>query len=346
MKLQFRGALTQGFPTKAGILGVILPTTWATANITFQVSQDNVTFHDLYSDTGTEVSATVSATGAHAITFDSKGESLAPFQYARIRSGVSATPVSQGITEAQKVFTFGENKTLTFKSGLKGTIGNEIRVGFETNTEDTLAVDASGKVITVKLASDTSSKNSAAAIETLVQGLTVADIDVTAFTVTESAGYAAARPTAVKGVGIYDIKVLDGEDLVSAGTLTFTAGIGGAGGDFVRDIIWGVNDEDELAVSVNDSNQLVIQFAKTTASKNTAAAIQTAIQALTGTALDAYTGALTVAGDATYNATPVASFDSVGLVTEGTVEALDIAVDPISANLTGGVDLEIELCYK
>jgi hypothetical protein len=345
MKLQFRGALTQGFPTKAGILGVILPTTWATANITFQVSQDNVTFHDLYSDTGAEVAVTVSATGAHAVTFDSKGESLAPFQYARIRSGVSATPVSQG-TEAQKVFTFGENKTLTFKSGLKGTIGNEIRVGFETNTEDTLAVDASGKEITVKLASDTASKNSAADIETLVQGLTVADIDVTAFTVTESAGYEAARPTAVKGVGIYDIKVLDGEDLVSAGTLTFTAGVGGAGGDFVRDIVWGVSDEDELAVSVNDSNQLVIQFAKTTASKNTALAIQTAIQALTGTALDAYTGALTVAGDATYNATPVASFDSVGLVTEGTVEALDIAVDPISANLTGGVDLEIELCYK
>ena len=345
MKLQFRGALTQGFPTKAGILGVILPTTWATANITFQVSQDNVTFHDLYSDSGTEVSATVSATGAHAITFDSKGESVAPFQYARIRSGVSATPVSQG-TEAQRVFTFGENKTLTFKSGLKGTIGNEIRVGFETNTEDTLAVVASGKEITVKLASDTASKNSASAIETLVRGLNVADIDVTAFTVEESAGYAAARPTAVKGVGIYDIKVLDGEDLVSAGTLTFTAGIGGKGGDFVRDIVWGVNDEDTLAVSVNDSNQLVIQFAKTTANKNTAAAIETAVQALTGTALDAYTGALTVAGDATYNATPVASFDSVGLVTEGTVEALDIAVDPISANLTGGVDLEIELCYK
>jgi hypothetical protein len=345
MKLQFRGALTQGFPTKAGILGVILPTTWATANITFQVSQDNVTFHDLYSDTGAEVAVTVSATGAHAVTFDSKGESLAPFQYARIRSGVSATPVPQG-TEAQKVFTFGENKTLTFKSGLKGTIGNEIRVCFETNTEDTLAVDASGKVITVKLASDTSSKNSASAIETLVRGLTIADIDVTAFTVEESAGYAAARPTAVKGIGIYDIKVLDGEDLVSAGTLTFTAGIGGKGGDFVRDIVWGVNDEDELAVSVNDSNQLVIQFAKTTANKNTALAIQTAIQALTGTALDAYTGALTVVGDATYNATPVASFDSVGLVTEGTVEALDIAVDPISANLTGGVDLEIELCYK
>lgn len=345
MKLQFRGALTQGFPTKAGILGVILPTTWATANITFQVSQDNVTFHDLYSDSGTEVSVTVSATSAHAVTFDSKGESVAPFQYARIRSGVSATPVSQG-TEAQRVFTFGENKTLTFKSGLKGTIGNEIRVGFETNTEDTLAVVASGKEITVKLASDTASKNSASAIETLVRGLNVADIDVTAFTVTESAGYAAARPTAVKGVGIYDIKVLDGEDLVSAGTLTFTAGIGGKGGDFVRDIVWGVNDEDTLAVSVNDSNQLVIQFAKTTANKNTAAAIETAVQALTGTALDAYTGALTVAGDATYNATPVASFDSVGLVTEGTVEALDIAVDPISANLTGGVDLEIELCYK
>lgn len=346
MKLQFRDSLTQGFPTKAGILGVILPTTWATANITFQVSQDNVTFHDLYSDAGAEITATVSATGEHAVSFDSKGEAVAPFQYARIRSGVSATPVSQGITEAQKVFTFGTNKTLTFKSGLKGKIGEEIRVDFETNLADDLAVTASGKVITVKLASDTSSKNSAAAIETLVQGLTVADIDVTAFTVTESAGYAAARPAAVKGVGIYDIQVLDGEDLVSAGTLTFTAGIGGAGGDFVRDIVWGVSDEDALAVSVNASGLLVIQFAKTTASKNTALAIQTAIQALTDTALDEFTAALTVAGDATYNATPVASFDSVGLVTEGTVEALDIAVDPISANLAGGVDLEIELCYK
>ena len=69
MKLQFRDALTQGFPTKAGILGVILPTTWATANITFQVSQDNVTFHNLYSDAGTEVSATISATPYYTLTY-------------------------------------------------------------------------------------------------------------------------------------------------------------------------------------------------------------------------------------------------------------------------------------
>ena len=80
----------------------------------------------------------------------------APFPVRADPSGVSANSRISGDNGSPEDITFGENKTLTFKSGLKGTIGNEIRVGFETNTEDTLAVDASGKVITVKLASDTS----------------------------------------------------------------------------------------------------------------------------------------------------------------------------------------------
>ena len=343
MKLAFRGALTEPFAVSGDKIGVIVPTGWSAANMTFQVSHDRVSFFDLYGYDGSAVTeATLTVTANTAISLAGIADHLAPFQWARIRSGVAATPVNQGAVAAARVFTFGTGKTLTVTSGVKGMIGNELSFSFETNKKDDLELAVSGTHTTIKLASDTSSKNRAAAIEGAIQAATIGDIDVTTLTVAESPGYAAARPAATKAVAVYQF--LDEEEK-SLGTLTFTAGIGGAGGNFVSEISWGTNDTDELAVSINDLGKLEIMLAPTTASSNAAAAIASAIQALTDTPFDAFLAAATVAGDATWDAAPATGFTTIGNLTEGATEGADITV-PEGGNLYGGDRFEIELTIR
>lgn len=343
MKLAFRGALTEPFAVSGDKIGVIVPTGWSAADMTFQVSHDRVSFFDLYGYDGSAVTeATSTVTANTAISLAGIADHLAPFQWARIRSGVAATPVNQGAVAAARVFTFGTGKTLTVTSGIDGMIGNELSFSFETNLKDDLELAVSGTHTTIKLASDTSLKNSAAAIETLIQAATISDIDVTTLTVAESQGYAAARPAATKAVAVYQF--LDEEE-TSLGTLTFTAGIGGAGGNFVSEISWGTNDTDELAVSINDLGKLEIMLAPTTASSNAAAAIASAIQALTDTPFDEFLAALTVDGDATWDAAPATGFTAVGSLTEGATEGADITV-PEGGNLYGGDRFEIELTIR
>ena len=48
MKLAFRGALTEPFAVSGDKIGVIVPTGWSAADMTFQVSHDRVSFFDLY----------------------------------------------------------------------------------------------------------------------------------------------------------------------------------------------------------------------------------------------------------------------------------------------------------
>jgi len=254
MKLAFRGALTEPFAVSGEKIGVLVPTGWSAADMTFQVSHDRVTFRDLYGYNGTAVTeATSTVTANTAISLAGIAEHIAPFQWARIRSGVAATPVNQGAVAAARVFTFGTGKTLTVTSGAKGMIGNELSFSFETNQKDDLELAVSGAHTTIKLASDTSSKNSAAAIQALIRAATISDIDVTALTVAESSGYAAARPAATKAVAVYEFA---DESETALGAVTITAGIGGAGGNFVSSVIWGVNDSDDLDVSVTEAGEL------------------------------------------------------------------------------------------
>lgn len=80
----------------SGVLqGIIIPTSWTSAGITFQVSdshkKDGDTFIDSYDETGVEIS--ISAGSSRHI-------SLLPDQFAgarflKIRSGTSSTPVTQ-----------------------------------------------------------------------------------------------------------------------------------------------------------------------------------------------------------------------------------------------------------
>lgn len=343
MKLAFRGALTEPFAVSGEKIGVLVPTGWSAADMTFQVSHDRVSFFDLYGYDGSAVTeATSTVTANTAISLAGIAEHIAPFQWARIRSGVAATPVNQGAVAAARVFTFGTGKTLTITSGINGMIGNELSFSFETNQKDDLELAVSGAHTTIKLASDTSSKNSDAAIQALIQAATVADIDVSSLTVAESVGYAAARPAATKAVAVYEFA---DESEVSLGTLTFTAGIGGEGGNCLANISWGVNTEDDLSVSVNALGQLEVLLAKTTASKNAAAAIEAAVQALTDTPFDAFLTAATVAGDTAWDAAPATGFTAVSNLAEGATGGADITV-PEGGNLYGGDRFEIELTIR
>lgn len=341
-KIAFRNALTPGMTMAGRYVGVVIPSGWSTADMTVLVSNDDVTYSDLYSDAGTAVA--IKAAASEAVSLDTKAANLYPFGYFKLRSGTSQTPVVQGLIAASRVYTFGTGKTLTITSGVNGSVGNELTFGFETALEDALSVAVSGKTVTVKLACDTASSNSAALIESAIRSATVSDIDVTALSVAESAGYAAARPAATKAVAV--IAFSDAED-TAQGTLTLTAGLGGAGGNFVSNASWGANLTDELSVSVNELGAIEIMLASTTASNNTAAAIQAAIRAVTGTDYDEFLAAMTVTADATWTATPVtgATFVTNGLVTEGSATGADIVV-PAAAALLGGQDLEIEVSFR
>lgn len=328
--------------TKGRYVGIVIPSEWETADMTVLVSNDGVTYSDLYNDAGAAVA--IKSAASEAVSLDTKAANLYPFGYFKLRSGTSQTPVVQGLTAASKVYTFGTGKTLTITSGVKGSVGNELSFGFETALENALSVAVSGNTVTVKLACDTAASNSAALIEAAIQAATVSDIDVTALTVAESAGYASARPAATKAVAV--ISFSDAEE-TAQGALTLTAGLGGAGGNFVSNASWGANIADELSVSVNELGAVEIMLASTTASNNTAAAIQTAIRNLTGTDYDEFLAAMTVTADATWTATPVtgATFVTNGLVTEGSTTGADIVV-PAAAALLGGQDLEIDVSFR
>lgn len=341
-KIAFRNALTPGMTMAGRNVGVVIPSEWETAAMTVQVSNDGVTYSELYNDAGSAVS--IAATANTAMSLDTKAVNLYPFGYFKLRSGTSVTPVLQGVTAANRVYTFGAGKTLTITSGVKGSVGNELTFGFATAKEDTLSVTVDGTEVTVNLACDTAAKNSAALIEAEIQAATISDIDVTGLTVAESAGYAAARPAATKAVAL--ISFMDAEE-TAQGALTLTAGIAGAGGNFVSDTTWGVNEADALDVSVNDLGQVEILLASTTGTHNTAAAIQTAIQALTGTDFDEFLAAMTVTSDATWTGAPVtgATYVTCGLTTDGSTTGADIVV-PAAAPLLGGQSLEIEVSFR
>jgi hypothetical protein len=73
------------------LVGIIMPSAWTAADITFQVSNDNVTFYNLY-DKDAEVTLT-SPDASLAVAIDPVN--LYPWQYVKVRSGTAATPVNQ-----------------------------------------------------------------------------------------------------------------------------------------------------------------------------------------------------------------------------------------------------------
>lgn len=279
-------------------IGLVVPSGWSTAGMTFKVGGGNFSLSDLHDDDG-EYSRTI--TGGEAISLPV--DLFAPWRSMAIRSGTSDTPVEQaGQTASKVVVDFGDDKTLTITSGIKGTRGDVLSVSFEMNDEDTLDVtNPDGGEILVKLASTTANKNTAALIEDGIQTLSTVDgVDVSALTVGGSTEYDAAPPAGTKATSVL---TLGGEK-----TLTFTYQLGGAQGNGIPIRVEN-NTEDTLAVSAPEDGGILVKLATTTASKNADTAIQTAVRALT--VKDYSVDAMTVEGSTAYDAAPVAGTKAV-----------------------------------
>jgi hypothetical protein len=83
------------------IVGIDMPAAWTTANLTFQTSDDNSTFQDLYDETGSEY--TVTAAPARNIVL--VNSLPMGHRYVKVRSGTSASAVVQTADRVLKVLT-------------------------------------------------------------------------------------------------------------------------------------------------------------------------------------------------------------------------------------------------
>ncbi len=80
------------------LVGIIMPAAWDAANLTFQVSRDDVTYNNKYDDAGVE--KTITAAAARHI--DVVPAEFSGSEWLKIRSGTSGTPVPQ--TAARTIY--------------------------------------------------------------------------------------------------------------------------------------------------------------------------------------------------------------------------------------------------
>lgn len=73
--------------------GIIMPSSWTAASLTFQGSFDGTNFYNLYDESGTEVTFTVAASRYVIISTPAKFLGLKKL---KIRSGTSGSAVNQG----------------------------------------------------------------------------------------------------------------------------------------------------------------------------------------------------------------------------------------------------------
>ena len=317
-----------------------IPDEFTGSSITFQGGDVDFDMKNIYNAQGLEVSAAVVA-GTMCV-LDSIALSLAPFRCMKVRSGTSASPTLQlGTTSSSVVIDFGDDKTLTLTSGVKGTRGDDLAVMFEMNDEDTLAVsNPDGAILLVKLASTTAAKNTAALIEDGIQALSVVGgIDVSALTVEASAEYTAAPPVGTKASSVVDF----GDDK----TLTFTYGLGGTQGNGVPIRVEN-NDEDTLSVTnPAETDEILIKLATTTDTKNADTAIETAVQTLAAAGGYDLTG-MTVTGSTEYGEAPPAGTKSVTNITYLDNEENSLGTLTLTAGAVGadGRDVMYYLIYQ
>lgn len=257
----------------------------------------------------------------------------------------TSAPVTGALvgTKASLVADFGSSKTLTIGSGYAGSWYNDLSFAFEVAENDTLAVAESEGVVTVKLAQKTGSKNTAAAIQAAVRGLTVSGLNMDAFTVTGSTAYDAA-PVTGASVGTPASVVLTTE---TGKTLTIGSGLAGS---LYNDLSFAVATaaDDNLAVAEADGT-ITISLANGTASKNTAANIQTAVRALAVSGYDMT--AFAVTANAAYTAAPSIASTVEATAMAGGSEAVLAAApmalgdeDVVAATaLTGGADTIVKV---
>jgi hypothetical protein len=86
----------------AKMMAIYMPASWEAAGITFQggISQSD-SFQDIYDDAGVEVSITAAA--SRCISLASVAVKLSPYEWIKLRSGVTATPVNQVTAKTLKL---------------------------------------------------------------------------------------------------------------------------------------------------------------------------------------------------------------------------------------------------
>lgn len=85
-------SLSSAIDLGGGVLaGIIIPSTWTTASLTFQVSNDGVNYYNLYDEYGSEVTATPAAGTFMRL---SAGDYFGVPQI-KLRSGTAASAVNQ-----------------------------------------------------------------------------------------------------------------------------------------------------------------------------------------------------------------------------------------------------------
>lgn len=84
-------------------VGIAMPSVWTAANITLQLSLDNVTFLDVYMDDGTEL--VVQAAASRMLFFSNVSQyfGVSTDAWVRLRSGTSGVPVNQGAARELKL---------------------------------------------------------------------------------------------------------------------------------------------------------------------------------------------------------------------------------------------------
>jgi hypothetical protein len=92
------GAVNLG---NGGLAAIVMPSAWTAAVLTFQGSSDGTNFYNLYDDTGSEITATVSTSRIVAL----QPSLFAGLRYVKVRSGTSGAAVNQGGERALVLLT-------------------------------------------------------------------------------------------------------------------------------------------------------------------------------------------------------------------------------------------------
>lgn len=81
-------------PADFRLFGIVMPSAWTAASLTFQVSADGTTYQDLYfNGSAVEIAIAGGAVASGSLTIDPAIFSCWP--YVKVRSGKSGTPVNQ-----------------------------------------------------------------------------------------------------------------------------------------------------------------------------------------------------------------------------------------------------------
>lgn len=77
------------------LCAIVMPGTWDAANITFQVSDDGVTYQNMFDDAGNEVTITNPAANKTMALRNDLKRLFSRFQFIKVRSGTSGAAVNQ-----------------------------------------------------------------------------------------------------------------------------------------------------------------------------------------------------------------------------------------------------------